>query len=39
MCHLGRFESAIKDYDRAIGLQPDHAGYYNNRGAAMFPLG
>ena len=39
MCHLDRFEVAIKDFDRAIELQPDFAEAYNNRRIAKDKLG
>ena len=36
---LGRPEEAIKDYDKAIELEPDDASAYNNRGNAKGDLG
>ena len=38
-CDLGRYEEAIADYDKAIGLDPKYAPAYNNRGNAYYDLG
>jgi serine/threonine protein kinase/Flp pilus assembly protein TadD len=32
---LGRIDEALKDFDAALGLQPDNAGTYVNRGNAL----
>ena len=36
---LGRYESAIADYDEAIRLQPDFSKAYNNRGGRQGRVG
>ena len=36
---LGRYEEAIKDYDKAIELNPNDAYYYSNRGDSKKQLG
>ncbi len=36
---MGRNEEAIKDYDKAIELNPQYAKAYNNRGKAKAKLG
>ncbi len=36
---LGNEQEAIKDYDRAISLNPKYADAYNNRGKAKFEMG
>ena len=36
---LGDREGAIADFDRAIELNPNHAGAYYNRGSAKSDLG
>jgi tetratricopeptide (TPR) repeat protein len=35
---LGQYKQAIKDYDRAIELNPEDAKAYNNRGIAYWML-
>ena len=35
----GEYEQAIKDYDKAIELNPEYATAYNNRGNAYAKLG
>jgi tetratricopeptide (TPR) repeat protein len=37
--HLGKYDLAIADYDRAIELRHDYAGAYNNRGIAYADKG
>ena len=37
--HLGNYEAAIKDFDKAIALNPQFAPYYYNRGLAKGDLG
>jgi tetratricopeptide (TPR) repeat protein len=34
MFRVGNYAMAVKDYNRAISLKPDHAEFYRNRGSA-----
>ena len=36
---LGQLDSALRDYDRAIGLDPENAAAYQNRGIAYLLQG
>src|SRR6185369_5517858 len=36
---LGRYDEALKSFDRALALQPKHSGAHNNRGAVLEALG
>ena len=38
-CHLGQYQRAIQDYDKAIQVDPDHVKAYTNRGNACKSLG
>jgi len=38
-CHLGQYQRAIQDYDKAIQVDPDHVKAYTNRGNAYKNLG
>jgi tetratricopeptide (TPR) repeat protein len=35
---MGRYQSAVDDFNEAIRLKPDYADAYNNRGGAYFKL-
>lgn len=35
----GNYEAAVRDYDRAIGLKPDRAALFNDRGVALEKVG
>jgi tetratricopeptide (TPR) repeat protein len=37
--HLGRNEKAIEAYDKALGIKPDDADAWYNKGNALFYLG
>lgn len=36
---LGEFEEALKDYDKAIELNPEHSQYYEDRAEVKEKLG
>ena len=36
---LGRYNEAISSYDRALDLEPENAGVWNNKGALLMELG
>ena len=36
---LGRFDEALASYDRALALEPESAGMWNNKGSLLMELG
>ena len=39
IAHKGNYDQAISDFTKAIGLDPNYAKAYNNRGLAYYTEG